>query len=255
LAGRQVPTAFLPLGIDTSHFRPVAPEVTAAWRRRLAIPDDATVFMSVRAMAPVYGHHHILEAFAKVCPGAARRSVLLFKTYNCSNYPEGPAYASSLRQRAQELGLADSLRWVTEVPYADLPALYSVADAIVNYPSMDAFPVTFIEAAACMRPVITVDLPAYQGTFVEHAFRLVRPNDVDGLAAAFQTQTEGVSMAHFDKTRALVEREYDESVSANRLLGHYADLMRKNGTPSRHDSSCIIPGPNPSTRSGCPRTT
>jgi glycosyltransferase involved in cell wall biosynthesis len=92
---------------------------------------------------------------------------------------------------------------------------------------MDGFPVTFLEAAACKRPVITVALPAYLGTFAENAFRLVLPNDVAGLAAAIAAHADGAASARqLDEVRGLVEREYDESVSASRLLAHYEELAR-----------------------------
>jgi glycosyltransferase involved in cell wall biosynthesis len=232
LAGGPVATAFLPLGIDTAHFRPVSAEEVSSWRRRLDIPDRAMVFMSVRAMAPLYGHHQILEAFSQVCHSIVRKPILVFKIYNRENYGEGAAYEANLRKKAEELGVTECIRWVAATPYADLPALYGLADVIVNYPCMDGFPVTFMEAAACKRPVISASLPAYRGTFAEEAFQLVPPDNIEALAAALRSHMVcEPRIANLDEVRDRVVREYDQTVSATRLLEHYHRLARLGGKP------------------------
>src|SRR5262249_51800568 len=238
------PTAFLPLGIDTTLFRPAPAGVVASWRSRLGITDDAIVFMSARAMAPLYGHHGILDAFARACRDSVRPLVLVFKVYNREYYSDGVRYEAALRERANELGVVDRIRWVSEVPYADLPALYSLADAVVNYPSMDGFPVTFLEAAACKCPVISVALPAYAGTFAEELFDLVPPDDIAALAAAMRAHADREKLgARVEAAREVVEREFDESVSAARLLEHYRRLARA-GAKVRDEFEIALPTGN-----------
>ena len=127
--------------------------------------------------------------------------------------------------------LAEDVRWLSDVPLAELPAVYSAVDAVLNFPAIDGFPVTFMEAAACECPVISVDLPAYGGELAQKFFRLVAPGDVGALAAAIRDQIDTGPRANSDSlrpARALVVREYDQSVSATRLLEHYADLLRQN---------------------------
>jgi glycosyltransferase involved in cell wall biosynthesis len=228
LAGRSVPTALLPLGINTNHFRPARPEVIDRWRRRLAIPDGAAVFMSVRAMGTRYGHDLILEAFAMARRGANRPAVLIYKVYNTKDYTDSAAVETGLRRRAEELGVADAVHWLNEVPVAELPQLFGLADAIVNFPSMDAFPVTFMEAAACQCPVITVDLPAYRGTFAQEFFRMVAPDDVRGLADALREHADGDlsrARSRLGAARERMVQEYDESVTARQLVEHYQRLV------------------------------
>ena len=230
LAGREVPVELFPVGIDTRHFRPLGPEITREWKARLMIPEGAVVFVSLRAMAPLYGHHLILEAFAKASRRMHKPAVLVFKLYNQANYGDAAEYLTGLRNRAAELNVGDLVRWVDEVPHARLPEVYAVADAVINYPLMDGFPVTFIEAAACMCPVITVRLQAYSGTFAETFFRLVPPDDPRGLAEAlieFADRDPAAARSQLAPARATVEREYDESVIASRLLNRYAQLATR----------------------------
>lgn len=230
LAGKSVPVSILPLAIDTTLFRRADPAVVQTWRARLNVPEGAVLLMSARAWGAVYQQEQILEAFVLARKAARRRAVLLFKTYNAGNYGEAAELTQRIRARIDELGLAEDVRWLSDLPLPELPAVYSAADAVINFPAMDGFPVTFMEAAACECPVISVDLPAYDVELVRRFFRLVAPGDVGGLAAAMRDRIDAGPHANSDalrQARALVVREYDQSVSATRLVDHYADLLKQ----------------------------
>jgi len=230
LAGDHVHMDMLPLGVDTKAFTPGYQEQGIEWRRRLNIPPAAAVLLSIRAWEARYGHQIVLEAFQRALGRFARPGVLVFKTYNPSSVQEGVTYEGEMRSLAEQLGIADSVRWMHEVPHDRLPELYALADMIVNYPSMDAFPVTFLEAAACERPVLSVRLPAYKGTFAEDYFRMVEPGSVDDLADAMvelvneepERRTRRLSRA-----RQVVRDEYDERATTRRLLDIYQGLRSR----------------------------
>jgi glycosyltransferase involved in cell wall biosynthesis len=236
LAGRAVRTELLPLGIDTRRFHPGNQSATVDWRRKLEIPDGAPVFFSIRAFQEHYGHHIILEAFARAQARSGRQAVLVLKKYNTENpLGSGLSYEDALRRRAEELGVGPQLRWLEDVPDSQVPQLYALADAIVNYPVMDAFPVTFLEAAACETPVISCRLPSYAGTFAEKCFRLVDYGDVNALAAAlaeFMRATSGERKKGVAEARLVVEQEFSEAVAKGRLLQCYNQLTRRNGRGS-----------------------
>jgi len=122
------------------------------------------VLLSIRGLMPTYGHHLILEAFAQARPRLNATSILVFKTLAAVK-----EYEAQLHRRAEELGVDQWVRWLADVPFAQMPAVYALADLIVNYPAMDAFPVTFMEAAACGRPVITCRLPSYKARLPRNA--------------------------------------------------------------------------------------
>jgi glycosyltransferase involved in cell wall biosynthesis len=231
LAGKSLATELLPLGVDTALFRPGYLQEAQAWRHRLSIPEQAHVFLSVRALHPRYGQLDILEAFAQAVPRFPCPPVMLFKRYNNRGVE---AYEQQLRRRAAELGLAEHVRWVDGVDFQELPALYAAADTVVNYPAIDGFPVTFLEAAACERPVVSNRLPSYLGTFAERYFRLVEPGDRVAFAAALieaALQPESERARTTREARSVVEREYDESLTAARLLEIYGRLGRASATP------------------------
>jgi glycosyltransferase involved in cell wall biosynthesis len=229
LAGRKIPTAILPLGIDTNKFRPDRREAAQKWRHRLEVPEGALVFLSVRAWGSLYGHLSILEAFAQALPRLGRDAVLIFKRYNGESNPESASYEAQLCRCADKLGVSPQLRWLDPVSYDEVPELYALADVILNYPSADGFPVTFMEAAACERPVISCRLASYSGTFAERYFCMVPPGEVGELADAMVTtakESPGDRAELLAEARRVVVLEYDEAVLVKRLLGFYQELRR-----------------------------
>lgn len=220
LAGRPVPTARLLLGVDTELFRPGYEEQAAGWRMRMAVPPDARLLFSIRALTPLYGHHQVLEAFARAQPTLTAPSILVFKAYNDRH---AAGYQQRLRDQAERLGVSDRIRFADGVAFEELPVLYAAADLIVNYPSIDGFPVTFLEAAACERPVVSNRLTAYRGSFAEKYFQLVEPDDVGRLAEALARAVNGFvpTGAALHEARVTIEREFSEQVVAGQLMTLY----------------------------------
>jgi len=69
------------------------------------------------------------------------------------------AELASLKALAKKLGLSQRVRFLTDVPDADLPALYNIATAYVGLSrqtglDVEGFGISFAEAAACGLPVI-----------------------------------------------------------------------------------------------------
>jgi glycosyltransferase involved in cell wall biosynthesis len=227
LAGCKVRVEILPYGIDTRRFTPGRAQASEAWRRKLEIPEGAKVLLSMRGFDRRYGHHLILDAFHRALGRCQAPCVLVFKTFKqgMGDYPA--AYEAEVRTRAEAPRVAHLVRWVGDVPYAQIPEVYAFADAVINYPEMDAFPVTFLEAAASETPVITSALSSYRGTFAERCFRLVEPGRLDQLAeaiAAFVNEPAVARAAALAEARRQVERDYDEAVLAERLLHLYKGL-------------------------------
>jgi glycosyltransferase involved in cell wall biosynthesis len=154
---------------------------------------------------------------------------LVYKVYNRSNYPEGIIYEAELRDRVKQIKLERTIRWMEEVQPAQLPEVYAFADIIINFPEMDAFPITFLEAAACEKQVITCRLPSYTGTFVEDYYKLVTPGDVSGLTEAMidivNSDNIELDRQSLLKAHNIVERCYTEQLYLTRLLTVYHQLI------------------------------
>ena len=228
LAGCKLPIEMLPLGIDTNLFRPNYYEAAQEWRKKLTIPIDTKVLLSNRGWSESYGHHMVLEAFANALPKLKRNSILVFKLVNQSKYPDSKDYKKKIHQRIKELDISRSIRWIEEVSFSQLPEIYALADIIVNYPLLDAFPVSFMEAAACERSVITCRLPAYLGTFAEKYFQMVEPENPTALADAIVKMINDVDhqrKSFLTEARKLIKKEYDERNSSQKLVEIYKRII------------------------------
>ena len=242
LVGHAVRSEVLVLGIDTTLFAPGHDEAARTWREKLDIAEGATVFLSIRAWGRRYNHDLVLRAFARALPRVTRPAVLVFKVYNPGDYPEAAAYEAEVRALARALGVEHAVRWLEEVPFPQLPEIYACADVVINYPAVDAFPVTFLEAAACERRVITARLPSYRGTFAESSFRMVDPNDVDALAGAIVEACIDLTpeaRRALAGVRELVRARFDESVSRRRLLEIYEDLAARRRHGAGVGAGCV----------------
>ena len=226
LAGHVVPTKLFTLGIDIAMFRPGYAQAALEWRSKLNIPAEATVLLSNRGWKPLYRHDCILEAFAQAMPRLNSKAILVFKILKKKGTDQD-LYEKEMRGQAEQLGVTRMVRWMAEVPMNLLPELYSFADVILNYPSMDAFPVTFLESAACECPVISCRLPAYVDTFADEYFHLVSPDNLSELSEAivdFVNHKREPDRERLTELRRIMCRDYDEKKVSDRLIEIYSKL-------------------------------
>ncbi len=222
LAGKPLPTSLLYFGIDTQLFKPENQAPRAEIRRRYAIPLGAKALLSVRLWNPLYNHRLILEAFAQALPGLPEPACLLFKAAYLSQSPE---LTEELKSLAERLGLARQIIWLPALAYNAMPGLYAACDAVVSYPNRDGMPVSFFEAAAAGKPVISSDLPPYQGVGLEEFFDFVPTNDPTRLAekmAAVLSRSPAEQAARSQASQAWAWRCADQS----RSMAHLAEVYQ-----------------------------
>ncbi|WP_437638951.1 glycosyltransferase family 4 protein [Sorangium sp. So ce854] len=177
---RAVPCEIVLWGVDLATFdRQRALDTAARFRRELGIEPGKRVLLSPRQTKPHYHVDRILRAFA--ASRWAREGVLVIKLYGRH---DEPAYVRKLRSLVRELGVGDGVRFAEPCPYGDLPGLYAMADAAVSLLEVDGVPSTFCELAALGVPIVSSDLPAYEGVLDRDRALLVPPADHAALVAA-----------------------------------------------------------------------
>ena len=161
-------------GVDLQQFEPLP---TAAMRQALGL-SGGPLLLSVGNLVAHKGHGLVLEALARLRadPAWADARLLLVGA--------GPD-AAQFKAQAQALGIADAVRWVGQVPHADLKQWYSAADVLVLASSREGWPNVLLEAMACGTPVVASDVGGVREIVqASPAGRVVAQRTPDAFAAA-----------------------------------------------------------------------
>jgi glycosyltransferase involved in cell wall biosynthesis len=219
--------ALVPMGADTKRFRPGRSETALVWRTLFGIPDDAFVLLSPRMWGGFYRHQAILQAYAQAFSRFDRSTRLAL--VGLGDGPEALPHMAAAWEPVARSAAAGAVRWLPRIGYTEMPTLYAMCDAVVSYPEIDSFAATLVEAAACELPIITPLLPTYRGTFVEMACTLVAPGQMEALVEAMASvvnQPPAQRSVRLAEARAVVERDYDDEVTRQRLWNLYSQLMK-----------------------------
>jgi glycosyltransferase involved in cell wall biosynthesis len=223
LAGRRLPSLLLPIGIDTNLFRPGYEEEAKAWRVELAIPPQAHIILSPRLIAPNYRHIELVQSFAHALREHDFDGYMIFKTFLSDTN-----YVDQLRRATRELGVAEQIRIIDGVSYECLPVLYAMANLVVSYPILDAFPVTFLEASACEVPILTHHLIAYDSNGMPQFLNFIEGGDTRSIGALMACLA--VDAKAKEKARAArrhVVSNYDETCFSGALLDAYERVSNR----------------------------
>lgn len=218
----------LPMGADTQRFRPGRTEAALLWRTLFGIPDDAFVLLSPRMWGAFYGHQAILQSYALAYPRFNQPTRLAL--VGLGDGPDVLPHMAAAWQAIAHSDAAAAVRWLPRIRYQQMPTLYAMSDAVVNYPEVDSFAATLVEAAASETPIITPLLPSYRGAFVETLCTLVEPGSLEALAEAMVhvvNQPPGERQARLDQARQVAQREYDDNLIKPRLWALYATLAQE----------------------------
>lgn len=114
---------------------------------------EGPVIVSPRGLGNFYNVDIIMRSVPVVCkrqPGV--RFVFI--------WPSGTVeQMERLKALAKRLNVEDCVRLVEKLPYADVPAVYRLADVMVSLSSNDAVPNSLVEAMACGAVPVMGDLP------------------------------------------------------------------------------------------------
>jgi phosphatidylinositol alpha-1,6-mannosyltransferase len=137
----------VPLGADPAFFRPGLD--TRDVRARYGL-EDGRWMVSVARLTRHKGIDTALKALARLRP---RYPDLRYAVVGSGEEHE------SLEAEARELGVADRVRFLTDVPDRDLPALYNCAEIYLGVSRLmaqrvEGFGISLAEASACGIPVI-----------------------------------------------------------------------------------------------------
>ncbi|HET9630699.1 MAG TPA: glycosyltransferase, partial [Novosphingobium sp.] len=166
--------------------------------------------ISVGRLSPEKGQTCLLEAFAMASRNA--RATLTVVGH-------GPL-AADLKARAENLGIADRVRFTGRLGTTETLAEIAAADALVLPSFMEGLPVVLIEALALGRPVIASQVAGIPEAVVHgHNGLLVPPLDVASLAEAMENLIDSPALRRqlAANARCSVAAEFLSGASWRRL--------------------------------------
>lgn len=140
LGAPEAKTIVLRNGVDLELFRP-----QDRLQSRAALGGEGFTLLSVGGLIPRKGHDLVIEALTHL-PDCR----LLIAG-------GGPS-RQELEAQARRLGVTDRVRFLGEIPHAELPQLYSAADVFVLASSREGWANVLLEAMACGVPAVATDV-------------------------------------------------------------------------------------------------
>jgi len=225
LAPHQAKVRLIPYGIPLARFRgrPAATEMARVAERYLttgpantgAAPAPRLLF--VGRLRYYKGLDTLIEALPALRP--ARLLVV----------GAGPM-AEPWQTLTRAVGVPDRIAWLGEVPDADLPALYHLADLFVlpaSHPS-EAFGLVQVEAMAAGLPVVCTELGTGTSYVNQDGItgRVVPPRDPGALTSAISDLLADPALrARMGAAARARATEFDLDLMVDRVLALYTDLL------------------------------
>lgn len=209
LQGLTERVAIVPLGVDLARFTPPGPAQTAR-------PPTLLFVGQLR-------HYKGVEVLLATLPGLPGAPQLLIAG-------DGPQRAA-WEQQAAALGLADRVRFLGNVPDADLPAVYQRADIFVlpSTSRAESFGLVLVEAMASGLPCVTTEIGTGTSFVVQDRVtgRVVPPRDPAALAQALsQLLLDAPARRRLGAAgRARALAEFTVERMADRVEALYAEVL------------------------------
>lgn len=231
------PATVIQHGVDTSVFHP-APD-RAALRRDLGLDPDAVLvgcFGRVRAQK---GVDLLVEAALATFPRHPRAQLIMAGRIT----PDNRGFADDLIARAQAAGFGDRIRFLGELPWAQVVRHYQALDLFAAPARWEGFGLTPLEAMACGVPVIASRVGAYESLIRDgETGTLIPRDDAAALAAALDhwLSDDAARAAAGRAARAHVTAHHTIEAEAAAIVAVYRDLLaspaarsgRASGSPS-----------------------
>jgi glycosyltransferase involved in cell wall biosynthesis len=203
-------------GVDLERFRPL-PEKQAQMRRKLGIPQNSIVILTVRRIVYKNGIDTLIEA-ANIAVKKNQKIVFLV-------VGKGPDF-NNVKMKIEQLGIEKNFRLAGFVKDEDLPLYYNTADFFVlPSKSGEGLPLVALEAMACGLPVVATNVGGIREIMMDDYGKMVQPNNPEALARAILDFASVDFSARKTELRAIVEKMYSWGKNVERLIEIYEELI------------------------------
>jgi len=195
-------------GVDVERFEPLDRQEA---RRKLKLPEEGQILLSVGALIPRKGYQYLIPALAAIAPQ--------HPTLRLYIVGEGP-FRKELEGMAGKLGVRDRVFFVGSRANDELSLWYSAADVSCLASSREGWPNVLLESMACGTPVVATRVWGVPEVIVTPELGLmVDQNSQDiaaGLRRALETQWDRETLVRHARKRTweVVAEEVEEFLAA-----------------------------------------
>jgi len=201
-------------GVDLKRFKPL-PTVKAEMRKKLGIPKDAKVVLTVRRLVYKNGVDTLIDA-ANLA--VKKKPNLVFIIAG-----KGPDM-TSVQNQIEQLGLEKNIKLTGFVADKDLHLYYNTADLFVlPSKSGEGLPLVALEAMACGLPVIATNVGGINEIMIKNFGKLVPANNPEALTDAIIEFADINN--NTEELRAIVEAQYSWDKNVDKLIEIYEELI------------------------------
>ncbi|MFN2593882.1 MAG: glycosyltransferase [Actinomycetota bacterium] len=187
--------------------------------------DDRAVLLAVGRIQPLKGLELALRAVEQLVPSIDRELLLL--VVGGPSGRDGEGELDRLQSLANELGIADNVRFIGTKPHDDLPVFYRAADALVICSHSESFGLTALEAHACGTPVIATAVGGLKDVVLDdRSGFLVEQRDATEFAGRLKTLlTDDALLTDFSNAAVDVAESFSWDSAADRFADLYECLV------------------------------
>jgi glycosyltransferase involved in cell wall biosynthesis len=216
LGAKPEKTSVLHNGVDIDRFKP-STQARATIRRKLNIPRDATVILTVRRLVYKNGVDTLLES-AQIA--AKQNPKIVFLAVG-----KGPDL-EPVQTRIRQLEITNNFKLAGFVPDAELPAFYNAADLFVlPSKSGEGLPLVALEAMSTGLPVIATDVGGIKEIMLKDHGRLVPPDDPQKMAKVILELAQTKLQAQKNSLHDISERKFGWEGNVKSLIEIYEELI------------------------------
>ncbi len=208
----------VPPGVDTTRFHPVDEVTRVRTRSEFGLTDDDRVIISIGRLAPIKGHHYLIQAFARIHRQYPDVRLLIGG--------EG-VYREELERLVAQHALGSK---VLMPGWVDPARVLPIADVFALASNMEGFALAAVEAGLSGLAAIRTDVPGARDAIIPGVTgRIVPVGGVDALAEALEDFARHPDAwgRMGDEARRLFLEEYDLLGCARRVADAYESVRSK----------------------------
>ena len=164
----------IPNGVDTERFQPLDAKLA---RKRLALPEEGAIAVSVGSLIESKGHHLLIAAVAKLTGRFPKLRLYVIG--------EG-VYRAKLEEIVREKQLQDRVFLLGNRPNQELSLRFSAADVSCLASSREGWPNVVSEALACGTPVLATRVGGLPEIVTSPELGMLVECNVDSISAGLE---------------------------------------------------------------------